>query len=484
MNQPGYALTAVRRRLRPGPIGPRATAALAILALALPLAYAAAATPNRYAAALVAAAAAPIAVAAGMRMPFGALLSIGFVAPPLVQFVVQGAPEGIPAAAVLPLFGVEAILLARGISSLRYARRLPLAETTFMAAILYAAAIGLAGEGDRRVWLGELAETSNLVVMLWLLRLNRIRFADLRLFAIMGHVMAAPFFAWYLFTKFGDYRLDFFLGLTATLVPLAVAVLLHTRMGMLPRCLLAVSCFAMLTATAAAGVRGTTLIALFATGLVVLFSFRRFSAVSVVSAATAVLTVLVLQPFLLGVAGKAAPEAVDRFRTATESPTLSVRLLEAQDAFAAFRERPGGHGLGAILVTRHELVYGGTGVTIEYGPTTFVHNSYAWYLAKTGVAGFLALMLILASAVFAAIRRLPTTRGGAALALAMLFAALAGAWGGPALHNVFLTQWLALAIYFAREPGEPVSSPVTREAVPPSHRVDAHAPSRERPPVR
>lgn len=120
--------------------------------------------------------------------------------------------------------------------------------------------------------------------------------------------------------------------------------------------------------------------------------------------------------------------------------------------------------MGAILVTRHEIVWGATGITVEYGPTTFVHNSYAWYLAKTGVIGFVALMLMLAAAVVAALRRLPTTRGSAGLALAMLLAFLTGAWGGPALHNVFYTPLLALAIHLARErdsatPAEDVAAP-------------------------
>lgn len=193
------------------------------------------------------------------------------------------------------------------------------------------------------------------------------------------------------------------------------------------------------------------MIALFSTGLVVMFSLRRLSGMTVVMATMALFTLLVLQPFFLTIAGRLAPEAVERFSTVADSPSLSVRLLEAQDAFAAFIAQPGGHGMGAILVTRHEIVWGATEITIEYGPTTFVHNSYAWYLAKTGVVGFAALVLMLGAAVVAALRRLPTTRGGAGLALAMLLAFLAGAWGGPALHNVFYTPLLALAIHLARE---------------------------------
>lgn len=463
---------------RPAEVGPRATATLVVLLLVLPVAFVAAATPARYSLALVAVAAVPVAVVIGMRLSFGALLTFAFVAPPLVQFLVKGSPEGIPVAAVLPLAGVEAILLLRGLPAPRPARRLGVVELTFLAAMLYAAVVGLTGVNDRRVWLGEFIETSNLVVMLWLLRMNRVRFTDLRSFVVVGHAMAAPFFAWYVMTRFGQYRLDFFFGLTTTLVPMTIAVLLHTRMSFPLRVLLLGSCFVMLVATAAAGIRGTTLIALLGTGLVIFFSLRRFSGLTLTVSATAIFLLLPLQPLLLSIAGQVAPEATDRFRTAADSPTLSVRLLEAQDAFAAFRARPTGHGLGAILVTRHEIVYNATGITVEYGPTTFVHNSYAWYLAKTGLIGFAALILMLAAAVTAAIQRLPTTRGSAGLALALLLAFLAGAWGGPALHNVFYTPMLAFAIHLARERDEAPSSPhdgIEAPPLPQGHTLRGHA---------
>lgn len=450
---------------RPGALGPRAMATLAVVLLTLPVAFIAAVTPARYSLALVAVAALPVAGAVAMRASTGVLLSFAFVAPPLVQFLVKGSPDGIPVAAVLPIVGVELVLLLRRLSSLSDARHLGLVEVVFVGAMLYAAAIGLMGVGDRRVWLGEFIETTNLVVMLWLLRLNRVRFTDLRSFVLAGHIMAAPFFAWYVMTRFGQYRLDFFFGLTTTLVPITVAILVHTRVSFALRVALLLSCFVMLVATAAAGIRGTTMIALLGTGLVFFFSLRRFSGLTLTASASAVFVLLLLQPVFLRVASQAAPEAVERFQSVADSPTLSVRLLEAQDAFDAFRSRPMGHGLGAILITRHEIVWGENGVTVEYGPTTFVHNSYAWYLAKTGVVGFAALILMLATAVVEAIRRLPNTRGSAGLALALLLAFLAGAWGGPALHNVFYTPILAFAIHLARErdaaaPAEDVAPPL------------------------
>ncbi|TAJ17787.1 MAG: O-antigen ligase domain-containing protein [Dehalococcoidia bacterium] len=462
MNLPDQAL---RFASRPGHLGPRGMATVAVALLVLPVAFIAAATPARYSLALVAIAAVPVAGVIAMRSSMGVLLTFAFVAPPLVQFLVKGSPDGIPVAAVLPIVGVELVLLLRGLSSLRDARPLGPVEAIFVGAMLYAAAIGLAGVGDRRVWLGEFIETTNLVVMLWLLRLNRVRFTDLRSFVLAGHIMAAPFFVWYVMTRFGQYRLDFFFGLTTTLVPITVAMLVHTRVSLALRAALLLSCFVMLVATAAAGIRGTTMIAVLGTGLVVFFSLRRFSGLTLTVSASAVFVLLLLQPVFMRVASQAAPEAVERFQSVSDSPTLSVRLLEAQDAFTAFRSRPMGHGLGAILVTRHEIVWGATGVTVEYGPTTFVHNSYAWYLAKTGVVGFAALMLIMATAVIEAIRRLPTTRGSAGLALALLLAFLAGAWGGPALHNVFYTPILAFAIHLARQrdaatPDEDVAAPL------------------------
>lgn len=455
---------ALRFANRPGRLGPRGMATVAVALLALPVAFIAAATPARYSLVLVAVATVPVAGVIAMRASMGVLLTFAFVAPPLVQFLVKGSPDGIPVAAVLPLAGVEVVLLLRGLSSLRDERPLGLVEVIFVGAMLYAATIGLAGVVDRRVWLGEFIETTNLVVMLWLLRLNRVRFTDLRSFVIAGHLMAAPFFAWYVLTRFGQYRLDFFFGLTTTLVPITIAMLMHTRVSFALRAALLLSCFVMLVATAAAGIRGTTMIAVLGTGLVVFFSLGRFSGLTLTVSASAVFILLILQPVLMRVASQAAPEAVERFQSVSDSPTLSVRLLEAQDAFAAFRARPMGHGLGAILVTRHEIVWGENGVTVEYGPTTFVHNSYAWYLAKTGVVGFAALMLIMATAVVEAIRRLPTTRGSAGLALALLLAFLAGAWGGPALHNVFYTPILAFAIHLARQrdaaaPAEDIAAP-------------------------
>ena len=449
-----------RRRFRPPPADARVVAVAIVMVLALPIAYLAAATPREYTPMLAAAGAAPVAVMIGMRLPLGVLLTFAMVAPPLVQFVVQGSPEGIPAISVLPIVGVEVVLLLRGLRNLRYARRLALVETTFLLAMVYAAAIGLTGAVDRRVWLGEFIETSNLVVMLWLLRLNRVRFEDLRALVITGHLFGAPFFAWYLLAHFGEYRLDFFFGLSTTLVPMTVAMVLHGRTALPLRALLLASCFGMLVATAVAGIRGTTLIGLFGTGLVVMFSLRRLSGATLTVSAVAMFTLMLLHPFVITLAGQVAPGAVERFRSAADSPTLSVRLLEAQDAFAAFKEQPTGHGMGAILVTRHEIVWGNTGITVEYGPPTFVHNSYAWYLAKTGVVGFAALVLILASAVLAALRRLPTTRGGAGLALALLLAFMTGAWGGPALHSVFYTPLLALAIHLAREQGTATAGPV------------------------
>lgn len=439
-------------------MGPRVTAVLAVVLLGLPAALLVAITPVQYQPLLLVAAIAPAVVIAGVRLPVGLLLAVGLVTPPLLQLLVQGGPEGIPTEAVLPLFGVELILLVRGLPALRGARRPALLEVAFLGAILFAAVVGLAGEHDRRAWLSELAETANLVVVLWLLRLNRVRFADLRSFVIAGHLFAAPFFAWYVFTSFGEYRLDFFFGLSTTLVPITIAVLLHTRAGLVLRGLLLASCFAILLSTAAAGSRGTTIIALIGTGLVVLFSLRRLSGVALVLLMAGLAALLLFQPFVIGLAGQFAPEAVERFRTTMGSPTLSVRVLEAQDAFAAFRERPMGLGLGAVLVTRHEIVFGSTGITIEYGPATFIHNSYAWYLAKTGVVGFMVLMLMLGSAAFAAVRRLSPTGGGASLSLALLLAFLAGAWGGPALHNVFCTPPLALALYFARAAEDPLAS--------------------------
>lgn len=325
----------------------------------------------------------------------------------------------------------------------------------FFAAIAYAAVIGALNEGgDRRVWLAELVETTNLIVLLWLLRMNHLRFGDLKDFVVLGHLLAAPFFAWYIFTKFGDYRLDFFFGLSSTLIPMTVAVILHQQLRPGMRALLAFSCLAMIVSTTAAGIRGTTLIALLASGLVILFSLRRFSVVSVLAAFAGGLVLVLIQPLLFEVATEVAPEAVERFRTVAESATLSVRLLEAQDAFQAFLDRPSGHGLGAVLVTRHELVYESTGITIAYGPTTFVHNSYAWYLAKTGLVGFLALVALIAPAVVFAARQLSTTQGSAALALATLLAVLVGAWGGPTLHNVFVTPWVAIALLLAYQPAE------------------------------
>ena len=453
---------------RTGDLSPRVLAALAVALLALPVAFVAAATPARYSLALVAVAAIPVGGAVAMRASMGVLLSFAFVAPPLVQFLVKGSADGIPVAAVLPIVGVELVLLLRGLSSPRGSRRLGLVEVIFVGAMLYAAAAGLTGAGDRRVWLGEFIETTNLVVMLWLLRLNRVRFTDLRPFVLAGHIMAAPFFAWYVMTAFGEYRVDFFFGLTTTLVPITVAMLVHTRVSFALRAVLLPSCFMLLIATAASGSRGTTMIAVLGTGLVLFFSLRRFSGLTLTVSASAVFVLLLLQPVLMRVASQAAPEAVERFQSVSDSPTLSVRVLEAQDAFEAFRSRPMGHGLGATLVTRHEIVWGANGITVEYGPTTFVHNSYAWYLAKTGVVGFAALMLIIAAAVVEAIRRLPTTRGSAGLALALLLAFMSGAWGGPALHNIFYTPLLAFAIHLAHE----------RDSAPPTADVAAPRPAR------
>lgn len=452
-------------------------AVLVLLALAPPLVLIAAAVPLKYAAAVAAVEAVPIAAALGTRASIGTLLGVAFVSPPLMQFLAQGGPEGIPPIAVAPLFGGELILLFLG---LRAKLRVEGAgfhvgpmELAFLLAMIYAAVVGFVGQGDRRVWMSELAETVNLVIIIWLLRLNRVQFSDLKPMVIIGHLMAAPFFASYLLREFGQYRLDFFFSLVSAMVPLTVAVILNVPMQKTTRLLLGVSSAAMLVATAAAGIRGSTLIAILATGFVVLFNLKRLGTTSTLIGIFGFLAVLALQPVIIGIVDQVAPEALERFRTAADSPTLSVRLLEAQDAFEAFKERPTGRGFGAVLVTRHEIVFGAAGITIEYGPTTYIHNSYAWYLAKTGFIGFIALIVMVIGALLAAVQRLPSGAAAPALACALILAHLAGAWGGPALHNIFQTEWLALAIYLARETPALAPDPTNDVPAPPPGRTHA-----------
>jgi hypothetical protein len=152
-----------------------------------------------------------------------------------------------------------------------------------------------------------------------------------------------------------------------------------------------------------------------------------------------------------------APVPTERLSEGFGALSYQTRVAEAQDAFSAWRGTPYGLGFGAAIPLRSEVEFDITGPRLVYVMSTFIHNSYAWYLAKMGIQGLVALLLLLGATSWAAFRRfVRRDRQVEAMgALIILALSAGGSFGGPALHGFYYTSWIAMAIVLATIPAGP-----------------------------
>jgi O-antigen ligase len=144
-----------------------------------------------------------------------------------------------------------------------------------------------------------------------------------------------------------------------------------------------------------------------------------------------------------------------------EDDTIQDRVMETLDAWNAFRQSP---LLGQGLGYRTETVYHIGGVEFEPG-AFFVHDFYAYLLAKLGITGFVVFVGFLICIIYRAIRGYFQRPDGfekyyfgsmVALMSALMLMSLAGSQFNDRLSTAFLGIMVGMMIAMDRRANEPV----------------------------
>lgn len=395
-------------------------------------------------------AAAPLAFAILMRLPVGVVLALAIIGAPIVNyFLVPGNAGGIPPESVALVAFCEFTLLMRGHPGGAEGSLRPV-EWFYLGAMTFAFVLGISRGGVPQVIASEFVETANLVILVFILRRLKFDRRDLVTFAVSAHLLLLPLILPYLAASFGERRIDYFYSQLGTLIPISTWIILN---GLLPRqqLLFIGSTLLLVVAAFSTGQRGLLMVAVAGSVVAVGLHILRASsgrAVGMVIAGGVILTVfLEAMPILQQI----APGPTERLSEGFGALTYQTRVAEAQDALAVWRQSPSGVGLGAAIDVRSDMEFDIMGPRLVYVTSTFIHNSYAWYLAKTGVQGLLALSLLLGQVGLAAFRNWVSSRRlvEAQAALIILVISVGGAIGGPALHGFYYTTWVAMAIVLA-----------------------------------
>ncbi len=405
---------------------------------------------------------APLAFVVLLRLPVGVVLAIGIIGGPVVNYLVlPGNAEGIPPHSVALIAFCEFTLLVRMIRS-RQTSSLRGVEVLYLATVVFALLVGLVRGGAARVVAAEVVETTNLIALVFILRGLKFDRHDAATFAIAAHLILLPFLLPYLAMSFGERRVDFYLSQLGTLIPFSVWLILN---GVLRRGngAFAASTFLLLVAAFSTSQRGLLMVAIAASAIAIGLYVLRSSpgrAVGMVLVGGLLLTVfLEAVPVLQQI----APGPTERLSEGFGALSYQSRVAEAEDAFAAWEGHLYGLGFGASIPVRAEVEYEITGPRLVYVTSTFIHNSYAWYLAKMGVQGLVAVVLLVGVSSWTAFRRF--TKGDhqveAMGALMLLALSAGGAIGGPALHGFYYTSWVAIAIVLTTTASEPAPRPQT-----------------------
>lgn len=407
------------------------------------------ALPQGYALYVVALVAAPLAFLVLQQLPVGSVLAIVMIGGPLVNYLVlPGNAEGIPPEAVLFVAFGELALLVR---LLRTGGRFQLrgVEWVYLGAVLFALAVGVASGGNQRVIVAETIETANVIVLILILRGLRFGARDAVTFALTAQLLLLPFLVQYLATQFGVRRIDFYFSQIGSLIPLSVwAILGGPRTRRLP---LVLGLMVLILAAFSTGQRGMMMVAV--AGSVVAIGLQAFGA----SPGRQMLAVMFLGLLMvalleaLPVLEQVAPAPTQRLSEGFGAVSFERRITEAEDAIAAWKSAPWGHGFGAELEIRSDITYEVLGPRLIAKSETFIHNSYAWYLAKMGAQGLFAILLLLGGTVAVGLRGIMRGHPPMAMtgALVILVLSVGGAIGGPALHGFYYTSWVALAVVLA-----------------------------------
>lgn len=223
------------------------------------------------------------------------------------------------------------------------------------------------------------------------------------------------------------------------------------------------STFLLLVAAFSTSQRGLLMVAVAASAIAVGLYVLRSSpgrAVSMVLVGGLLLTVFFEA---VPVLQQIAPGPTERLSEGFGALSYQSRVAEAEDAFAAWKGQVYGLGFGASIPVRAEVEYEITGPRLVYVTSTFIHNSYAWYLAKMGLQGLVAVVLLVGVSSWTAFRRFTKDdhQVEAMAALMLLALSAGGAIGGPALHGFYYTSWVAIAIVLATAESEAAPRPQT-----------------------
>ncbi|TAK76198.1 MAG: hypothetical protein EPO16_07575 [Dehalococcoidia bacterium] len=409
---------------------------------------------------------APLAFVVLMRLPAGVVLALAIIGAPIVNYLlVPGNAGGIPPESVALVAFCEFTLLMRGRSRSAEGSLRPV-EWAYLAAMTFALILGLLRGGVLQVIASEIVETANLVILVFILRRLKFDRSDLVMFAIAAHLLLLPLILPYLATSFGGRRIDYFYSQLGTLIPISAWIIFN---GLLRRRQMpfVVSTLVLVIAAFSTGQRGLLMVAVAGSAVAVGLHLLRASsgrAVGMVIAGGVILTVfLEAMPILKQI----APGPTERLSEGFGALTYQTRVAEAQDALAVWRQSPSGVGLGAAIDVRSDVEFDIMGPRLVYVTSTFIHNSYAWYLAKTGVQGLLALSFLIGQAGLAAFRNWVSSRRlvEAQAALIILVISVGGAIGGPALHGFYYTSWVAMAVVLATSKSESPEMSRVRAAV-------------------
>jgi len=145
-----------------------------------------------------------------------------------------------------------------------------------------------------------------------------------------------------------------------------------------------------------------------------------------------------------------------------EDDTVQDRVMETLDAWNAFRQSP---LLGQGLGYRTETVYHIGGVELEPG-AFFVHDFYAYLLAKLGITGFVVFVGFLLSIIYQAIKGYFRRPDGfekyyfgsmAALMAALMLMSLAGSQFNDRLSTAFLGIMVGMMVAMDHRASEAAS---------------------------
>ncbi len=391
----------------------------------------------------------PAVLYAAFRMPVGALLGLAFVGGPLINYLLIPGNVGIPWQSGVPVAAAEGVLLVRMLAA-GQRPSLRVSEALFLAAIGLALLIGVVSLADPRVVLSECVETTNLAVLAALLRGRGITRGELGTLILAANLALLPFTLAYLAQSFGLRAVDFVHAQTPTVVIVNVWVLMGRHGSRWTRLILLVTTMTFVVALVSASQRGNFFVAVAGSGVVL----AAHSTESVRGAARSVALLLMVSSLgwlLLPLASELAPDSIARLSEGTSARTFTLRVTEAEDALSEATATPWGLGLGAVIDARSAYDPSDEEVRVVSVAGTFIHDSYAWYAAKTGFFGLVTMLMMVATALLAGLRmmREPERAGEGQLAVVLLTTSCIGAIGGPALHGFYYTTWAAVGLALA-----------------------------------